>query len=145
MGHISMRDKNWNLLCMAWVVAVIATLGALFIGEILEKIPCNMCWYQRIFMFPLAVILGIATYRSDFEIWRYALPLSFSGLATAIFHSLLFFKILPEKVKPCMASGPSCSGAEMMIWGYLPLPLLSVAAFAVISLALILLIKRTSK
>lgn len=140
-----MRDNNWNLLCMAWAVAIVATLGALFIGEVLGKIPCNLCWYQRIFMFPLAAILGIATYRSDFGVWRYALPLSLSGLAVAVFHSLLFYKILPEAVKPCMAVGPSCSGADMMLWGALPLPLLSVAAFTFISINLFILVKRTSK
>ena len=71
---------------IAWVISVIATLSALFIGEIMGKIPCNLCWYQRIFMFPLPIILGIALYRVDFSAWRYALPLSVGGAGIAAFH-----------------------------------------------------------
>lgn len=70
---------------IAWVISVIATLSALFIGEIMGKIPCNLCWYQRIFMFPLPIILGIALYRVDFSAWRYALPLSVGGAGIAAF------------------------------------------------------------
>lgn len=130
---------SWNLLLLAWLLSVVATLGAIFIGEIMGKVPCNMCWYQRIFMFPLPVILGIAVYREDFSIWRYTLPLAFLGAGFSAFHSLLFFKILPEEVKPCMAEGPSCSGADMMLWGYLPLPLLSLVAFVLIMIMLFLI------
>ena len=138
------KNKNWNFLLLAWVTSAAATLGALFIGEILGKLPCNLCWYQRIFMFPLPVILGIAAYKLDFGVYRYALPLSVIGVLVAAFHSLLFFKILPEEVKPCMATGPSCSGADMMLWNTFPLPLLSLAAFALISINLLILMKRNS-
>lgn len=133
---------GWNLLFIAWCISVIATLGALFIGEIMGKIPCNLCWYQRIFMFPLPIILGIALYRVDFSAWRYALPLSGIGAAIAAFHSLVFFKIIPEEIKPCLEKGPSCSGADMILWGTLPLPLLSFVAFTTISTSLLAIWKR---
>lgn len=148
-GLISMKKKkkiderNWNFLFAAWAISLIATLGALFIGEIMGKIPCNLCWYQRIFMFPLPIILGIALYRADFSVWRYGLPLSVGGAGIAAFHSLVFFKILPEEIKPCLETGPSCSGADMLLWGTLPLPLLSFIAFVSISISFIAIWKRS--
>lgn len=136
-------ERNWNFLFAAWAISLIATLGALFIGEIMGKIPCNLCWYQRIFMFPLPIILGIALYRADFSVWRYGLLLSVGGAAIAAFHSLVFFKILPEEIKPCLETGPSCSGADMLLWGTLPLPLLSFIAFVSISISFIAIWKRS--
>ena len=136
------NDNNWNLLFIAWMIAVVSTLGALFIGEVMEQVPCNLCWYQRIFMFPLAAILGIALYRGDLSVWWYGLPLSAGGAIVAGFHSLLYFKILPEEIKPCTETGPSCSGADMMLWGF-PLPLLSLIAFLSITISLITIWKRS--
>ncbi len=142
MTKSEVGERNWNLLFIAWSISVVATLGALFIGEVMGKIPCNLCWYQRIFMFPLPIILGIALYRVDFSVWRYALPMSAGGSAIAAFHSLLFFKIIPEEIKPCMAKGPSCSGADMLLWGTLPLPLLSFIVFITITISLLAIWKR---
>ena len=69
-------NMTWNLLLLTWLVALVSTLSALFIGEVMGQAPCVLCWFQRAFMFPLAVILAIASYRSDFTVWRYALPLT---------------------------------------------------------------------
>lgn len=132
----------WKWLFAAWIVALAATAGALFIGEVMGQVPCHLCWYQRVFMFPLAVILGIATFREDGGIWRYALPVAVIGWLVAAFHSLLFAGIVPEAIKPC-GEGPSCSGADMAIVG-LPLPYLSLAAFTVIAVLLIPVSRRTS-
>lgn len=142
MSKQNVSARNWNMLFIAWGISVISALGALFIGEVMGQVPCPLCWYQRIFMFPLAVILGIALYREDFSIWRYGLPLSIGGSGFAAFHSLLYFKILPEEIKPCTETGVSCSGADMMLWGILPLPLLSLTAFVFISMSLVFIWKR---
>jgi disulfide bond formation protein DsbB len=132
----------WGLLLVVWLLAVISTLAALFIGEVMGKTPCVLCWYQRIFMFPLAPMLTIACYRSDFAVWKYALPLAVIGWGIAMYHSLLFVGVIPESIKPCSA-GTSCSGADMMIFGSVPLPLLSLAAFSAIALLLVLVRRRT--
>jgi disulfide bond formation protein DsbB len=120
----------------AWVVALAATLGALFVGEVMGQVPCVLCWYQRIAMMPLAVVLGIAAFRADWGVRVYALPLAIVGLAVAAFHALLYAGIVPEAIEPCGA-GPSCASAEMTIFGGLPLPYLSFGAFAVIILLLV--------
>lgn len=138
----SSTASPWPLLLLAWLLALFSTLAALFIGEVMGQAPCVLCWFQRAFMFPLAVILAIACYRSDFAVWRYALPLAVIGGLLALAHSLLYLDIIPQSIQPCSASGPSCTDANMTIFG-LPLPLLALAAFALISI-LLLIIRRRS-
>lgn len=127
----------------AWVVALVAGLGALFVGEVMGQAPCVLCWYQRIAMLPLAIILGVAAFRGDLAIWRYALPLALIGGVVAGWHSLLYVGWLPEAIEPCGA-GPSCTDANMTLFGTLPLPFLSLAAFLLIS-GLLLRAARTSR
>ena len=129
-------DSQTKALYAAWVVALVSTLGALFIGEVMGRVPCVLCWYQRIAMFPLALILGIACLRSDLSIRLYVLPLSAIGGLIAFWHSLLFAGIIPTPLQPCERNGPSCSGAEQVLFDLLPLPYLSFAAFAGILLLL---------
>jgi disulfide bond formation protein DsbB len=131
------------LLFAAWIIALTATLGALFIGEIMGQMPCTLCWRQRSFMFPLAVILAVASFCSDPGIWRYALPVVALGWLVAAFHTLLYAGIIPETIEPC-GQGPSCSSADMAIFGGLPLPFVSLAAFTGIAIFLVLAHRRTS-
>jgi disulfide bond formation protein DsbB len=126
------EERNGLWLLFAWMIAVAATLTALFIGEIVGQTPCNLCWFQRIFMFPLAIILGIAAFRSDSTIKFYALPLVGLGAAIALFHTLIYFGLIEEAIIPCMRAGPSCAGEAMTILGSVPLPLASLIAFAAI-------------
>ncbi|KPB00066.1 hypothetical protein SU32_15930 [Ahrensia marina] len=127
-------------LFFAWLVALVASLAALFIGEVLGQTPCNLCWFQRVFMLPLPIILGIAVWKSDWEIWRYCFPLSIIGLLVALYHLLLYAGILPMPIVPCKASGPSCIGNSMLVFS-IPLPGLAVVAFALISTLLLALRK----
>lgn len=125
------------MLFLAWLVALAATAGALFAGEVMGQTPCLLCWYQRIFMFPLALILGIAALRNDGAAWRYGLALSVPGALIAGYHALLYAGILTEAMRPCTRDGPSCTDAAMTLAG-LPLPYLSLASFAAITLFLFL-------
>lgn len=127
---------RWLYLFIAWIVAVAASLSALFIGEVVGQAPCSLCWHQRAFMFPLAILLAVACFRSDAGAWLYALPLAAIGMAIAGFHSLLYAGFIPEGIQPC-SQGPSCASADMTILGMLPLPYLSLAAFLAITVALI--------
>lgn len=136
-------NSAWILLLLAWSIALAATLGALFVGEIMGQAPCVLCWFQRAFMFPLAIILGIAALRSDAGIWRYALPLSSVGGLIAAYHTLQYFKIIPTPIVQC-GVGPSCGGAGMTILGGVPLPLLALGSFAAITVLLFLLRKRAT-
>ena len=133
MKENNLSPRNWLPLFAAWLIALVSTLSVLFIGEIMGQAPCLLCWYQRIFMFPLAIILGIALFREDTRIWFYALPLAALGWFISAYHTLLYFGIIPEPIKPCTIDGPSCTGAEMMIFYFSPLSLLSFVSFTLIS------------
>lgn len=135
--------SNQTMLYGAWGLALLASLGALFIGEVMGQMPCTLCWYQRTAMFPLAVLLGVAAYRGELGVWRYAIPLSAVGLVIATYHSLQYAGLLPTPIIPCQASGPSCSGEGMLIMG-VPIPYLSAAAFAGITLLLLPLARKRS-
>ncbi len=137
------RVAPWLLLFAAWLLAAVSSLSAIYIGEVLGQAPCVLCWFQRAFMFPLAVILAIACFHSDFKVWRYALPLAALGALFALAHSLLYVGLIPQPIQPCTATGPSCSGAGMTIFGGLPLPFLALGIFAAIIVMLLLIRRRT--
>lgn len=132
LSNAAIEERNSWLLLFSWMIAVAATLTALFISEIVGQPPCDLCWFQRIFMFPLAVILGIAAFRSDPNVRFYALPLVGIGAVIAAFHSLIYFELVNEAITPCSHTGPSCAGGAMTILGGVPLPLTSLLAFMVI-------------
>ncbi|EYC50055.1 disulfide bond formation protein [Hylemonella gracilis str. Niagara R] len=134
---------TWTLLFAAWLIALLASLVVLFVGEVMGQAPCNLCWFQRAFMFPLAIVLGVASLRADAGGWRYALPLAGAGLLVAGFHSLLYLGLIPERITPC-SQGLSCTSADMTILGGLPLPMLALVAFGAIAVLLFLARSRTS-
>ena len=126
-----------NALYLAWVQALIAMLGSLFFSEVMKLPPCVLCWYQRICMYPLVVILGVGILFEDKRVKAYALPLSIIGLVIAAIHNLLYYGILPEAMSPCVA-GISCTSKTIMWLGFITIPLLSLVAFTVITLALLI-------
>jgi disulfide bond formation protein DsbB len=132
-------STSWNLIFSCWLVAMISTLGSLFFSEIMDLTPCILCWYQRIFMFPLVLILFVSLYPLDKKVVRYALPIAIVGLLFTIYHCLLFYGFIPENLQPC-SRGVSCKDANMLLFGFLPIPLLSLASFS--SMTILLLITR---
>ncbi|MFZ2218297.1 MAG: disulfide bond formation protein B [Rhodoferax sp.] len=126
---------GWIWLMAAWVLALAATLGALFMGEVMGMTPCLLCWYQRIFMFPLAFILGQAAFAEDRRGAIYALPLAVGGALVSGYHTALVAGWVPKWWVPCGA-GPSCSEQNLEILGGIQIPWLSLLAF----LALIVLL-----
>ena len=128
---IKNENSAWMLVFCAWLVASLSTLGALFFGEVMKLPPCNLCWYQRIFMFPLALILPIGLFPFDRKVIRYALPLALLGWLFAVFHMLLVAGVIPESIKPC-TQGVPCSVKVIEWFGFVTIPLLSVLAFSTI-------------
>jgi disulfide bond formation protein DsbB len=130
----------WWPLFLAWLVALIATAGALFLGEVMGMTPCVLCWYQRIAMFPLAVVLGIGLLDRDQRSVHYALPLAWAGWAVALYHCLIFWGVIAEALAPC-SKGSSCADADVQVAGVVPISLLSLLAFTAV-LALLHLTRR---
>lgn len=134
----------WKLLLAAWLVALAATLGALFIGEVMLMVPCQLCWYQRIFMLPLALILGMACFSDDRRGAVYALPLALGGAAIAGYHTLLVAGLIPKAWIPCSA-GVSCADQKLDILNGIQIPWLSLVAFVAIASLLIIFLRKTPK
>lgn len=136
--------RAWPLVFAAWLIATMSTLGALFFGEVMHYPTCTLCWYQRIFMFPLAVILPLGLFPFDPKVVRYALPLAGLGGLIAIFHQLLVAGVIPESIKPC-TQGVPCSVTVVTWFGFLTIPLLSVFAFISIAALLFAAHSRSSR
>ncbi|MCM3741775.1 disulfide oxidoreductase [Oceanobacillus luteolus] len=130
-------DLSQYTLYTAWLVSIVATLGSLYFSEIRGFIPCELCWYQRILMYPLAVILGIATFQNDRSVKKYILPLAVIGWSISLFHYLQQKVPGFAAIKPC-ASGVPCS-AEYINWlGFITIPFLALIAFTLIVVFMLL-------
>lgn len=128
---------------LAFLISLVATLGSLFFSEIMYFIPCSLCWYQRIFMYPLVFIFLINLLYLDNNILKYSLPLVIIGLILSIYHNLLILKIIPEKLSPCMEGIP-CTEDYINWFGFITIPLLSFTSFLFILILLILFKKKVS-
>ncbi len=137
-------NSDWVIVFICWIVASVSTLGSLFFSEIMELAPCALCWYQRIFMFPLVIILLIGLFPFDKNIIRYALPLAIIGWGFAFYHYLLYSGIIPENIQPC-SQGVSCSETYLDLFGFLTIPMLSLISFSIIIGILLILRRRQSK
>jgi len=141
---VSHESIAWKLIFGAWLFASISTLGALFFGEVMQLPPCVLCWYQRIFMFPLALILPIGMFPFDRKVVRYALPMAVLGWLFAAFHVLLVAGVIPESMKPC-TQGVPCSEKVIEWFGFVTIPLLSFVSFTIIIALLAMAYPRDSK
>lgn len=133
---------GWTWLSAAWAVALVSTFAALFIGEVMGMTPCQLCWYQRILMFPLAVILGMAAFGNDRRGALYAMPLALGGAAVAGYHTALVAGWVPQWWIRCGA-GPSCSDQKLVMLGDIQIPWLSLLAFVAIVAFLIVYLRKT--
>ncbi len=121
---------------IAWFQAAVATAGSLFFSEVMGLPPCVLCWYQRIAMYPLVVIMGIALVRRDRAIAIYSLPFALAGLAIAAYHNLLYYGVIAESIIPC-TSGVSCTSKQLEWLGFVTIPLLSLASFIAVTTLLV--------
>lgn len=126
------RLRGETALWLAWLVALAASLAVLFIGEVLGQTPCSLCWFQRAFMFPLAVLLGFGLWWRDISIARYGVVLAMADAAVALWHLGLYAGLIPERIQPCTATGPSCTDANQLILG-VPIPALALLSFLFIA------------
>lgn len=121
----------WLLVFAAWLMAAVSMLGALFFGEVMKVPTCSLCWYQRIFMFPLVFILPVGLFPYDSRIVRYALPLAAIGWLLASWHVLLAAGVIPEDIAPC-SQGVPCSETYFRLLGVVTIPQLAWLAFSFI-------------
>lgn len=123
-----------------FVVSLVAMLGSLFFSEVMKLPPCVLCWYQRIAMYPIVVLAIIGILRSDKNLAINVLSLSIPGLIISIYHNLLYWKILPESVAPCML-GISCTTKQLEWLGFITIPFMALSAFIIISVLALISLK----
>lgn len=126
-----------NALRLAWLIATLATLGSLYFQYVMDLPPCVLCWFQRIFMYPLVIILAVAMKWKNEHLRAYVLPFTIIGGVIAVYQNLLYYKILPESIAPCQ-SGISCTTKYIEWGGFITIPLLSLAAFVAITVLMLL-------
>ncbi len=120
----------------AWTIAVLSTAGSLFFSEVMEFAPCVLCWYQRIAMYPLVIILGIGITLRDPRMKTYALPFGIAGLALAVYHNLLYYGVISQALTPC-TEGVPCTEVQLEWLGFITIPLLGLGSFAALTACLL--------
>ena len=136
-----MTSKSFSILFIAWVISVVATLGSLFFSEVIGYPPCSLCWYQRICMYPLVLILTIGLFPLDKKVYKFSMPLVLIGWFFALYHNLLHWKVIPESAAPCR-QGVACSTVYIDWLGFITIPLLSLVAFSLILVLLLFFNKK---
>ena len=129
-------EAAWLLVFGCWLVAALSTAGALFFSEVMELPPCTLCWYQRIFMFPLVLLLPVGLFPFDARVVRYALPVVAVGWCISAFQVLLVAGLIPESIRPC-SQGVPCSEVQIEWLGFVNIPLLSFVAFSTMAALLV--------
>jgi disulfide bond formation protein DsbB len=124
------------LLYFIWFIAIVATLGSLYASLILGLTPCLLCWYQRILMYPLVIIIGVGIWKKIKYLNYLIFPFSLVGLGFAFYHNLLQLGIIQEKITVCSLETPCVTSGQLP--GFISLPMLSLTAFVLINIATII-------
>ncbi|NLP49642.1 disulfide oxidoreductase [Bacillus sp. RO1] len=135
--------KIENLLLASAIIALVASLGSLYFSEVLLYIPCELCWYQRILMYPLVILLGIAAVKKDAGIATYVLPLSIIGGTISIYHYLIQ-KVAFFSENSVSCGVVPCTGQYINWLGFITIPFLALIGFTSITVILFY-VKKLSK
>jgi disulfide bond formation protein DsbB len=134
---VNIEDTNprlqtaWLMLFAAWVLVTTATLTSLFFSEVMSIPVCELCWYQRVAMYPLVLILAIGLFPYDPRVVRYAAALAGIGWLIALFQLLLITGVIPESAQPCVQGIP-CTQTHIALFGFMNIPTLSLLTFTVL-------------
>lgn len=128
----------------SWGISLIATAGSLFFSEVLKYIPCELCWYQRIFMYPLVILLGVASAKKDSRMALYGLILSVVGGLISLYHYLI------QKIPFLQDLGEACgiipcNTAYINWFGFITIPFLALVAFTLIAILQFLILKNAKE
>jgi disulfide bond formation protein DsbB len=142
-GFEGLRERFTRYaLVAAWTPAALAMLGSLYYSELAHYQPCTLCWYQRIAMYPLVLILGIAAWRRDLAVRVYAIPLAAVGAVIAAYHYLLEW--FPAIDTGACTVGIPCTQVWFRQFGFVSLPLLALIAFLLV-ISFLLLARRDAQ
>lgn len=126
----AVRQLRPAALWLAFVVALTTTTGSLIYSEVYYFEPCRLCWYQRIAMYPLALILGIAAFRRDAGVRRYVVPVATIGLLIAAYHYLI--ETFPGLDAGACGTGVPCTARYVEEFGFISIAFMAFCGFAAI-------------
>ena len=129
------------LIFACWLIAMAALFGSLFFSEVMGLEPCVLCWWQRIFIYPLAVLFLVGLFPFERSVVRYTLPLAVIGLGFSVYHYLVYSGFIPESLQPC-SEKLSCAEINLELMGFVTIPMLSIFAYSAIILLLLIFRKR---
>ncbi|MGG0891428.1 disulfide oxidoreductase [Cytobacillus horneckiae] len=138
------KDSRENLLFSAWAASVIAMFGSLYFSEIRQYEPCELCWYQRILMYPFVVILGIAVVKKDYRISLYTMILSGIGGLISLYHYGLQKLSFLSDIAPACGRVP-CTGQYINWLGFITIPFLALIAFINIFICSLMIYRKTKE
>lgn len=125
----ALRSALWGYeLWAAFVVAALATGGSLFFSEIAGFVPCDLCWFQRICMYPLSLLLLFAAYHGDYRFARYLIPFPLVGGCVSVYHLLVENQVVSEPTA-CKIGGAGCAVKWINEFGYMTIPTLALTGF----------------
>lgn len=139
---VTEKDSRESFLFTAWAASVIAMFGSLYFSEIRQFEPCELCWYQRILMYPMVILLGMAVIRKDFKITLYSMVLSAIGGGISLSHYLLQKVSFISEAAPACGRIP-CTGQYINWFGFITIPFLALTAFIIIFICSFLVWKKT--
>ncbi|WP_208028297.1 disulfide bond formation protein B [Rhabdothermincola sediminis] len=131
------RDVGAASVALAALVAVVATMGSLYYSQVAGFTPCTLCWYQRIFMYSLAVVLIVAAVRRDREVRWYALPLAVTGAGFSVYHSWIQAFPPDSGTSFCTAEAP-CTTRHVWEFGFVSLPFMALCGFSFVITMMVL-------
>ncbi len=117
---------------IVFALSLLGTIISLYFSDVLGWEPCILCWYQRIALYPIVVISLVAIVWKDQKAYRHILGLSIVGAVIALVHNLLYWGVISEQSLPCK-NGVSCVTEYMELFGFITIPLLSLATFVIIA------------
>ena len=129
---------------IVFIQSLLGVVGSLYMSQILRFTPCVLCWYQRIFMYPILLVVIVGILLKDKRMPLYVLPLSILGLIIAIYHNLIYYGFISETLSPCYQGIP-CNTKQLDLFSFITIPLLSLISFTVITACMILLLRRERK
>ena len=135
---------NQYILPLAFLTAISATVASFLLSSMYNLVPCELCWYQRVLMFPIPFLLAVAILRRDYRVYWYVLPLSITGIIISFYQSLLQWDVIGESSLTCNDLVP-CGEAQVEFFGFATIPFGAFIFFSVITILMIAQLKYGKK
>lgn len=135
-----MQKRLENGLIFIWTVSFVATLGSLYFSEVRGYEPCTLCWYQRILMYPIVIISGVALFQKNARIALTTAVFAVVGGSISLYHyGIQKLSFLGETAPTC--GNVSCTGQYINYLGFITIPFLALAAFSLILITSLFMMK----